>query len=374
MAGEVRGSLIAVGHCCQMQGGITYICNKLEAEGLRISRVVMLTPTTRDILGEIERALTDEVDFLIILYNLGLEIEGSIQTVCDLLSDRFSFEKNGILIGRSCKYKTICFILPADSSSCEKWIEKVILDRIQSEFSSSYPYRKRIIRVQELGISEVSKRVEDLGLTNLQWECLDKQVERWIVLYSSKVDPSLASELISKGEQKIRKALGSHYISSREEEPIEQTIGLLLRRKGIRLAIAESCTGGLLSARITSIPGSSEYFDRAFITYSNQAKIEQLGVPEKLISQCGAVSEPVAIAMAQGVRRVSGVDVSLAVTGIAGPAGGSPQKPVGTVFIGCDYKTNTQVVYRLFNGSRNQIREKAAQAALVLLWRRLSHD
>ncbi len=139
------------------------------------------------------------------------------------------------------------------------------------------------------------------------------------------------------------------------------------RARGLTLATAESCTGGLVAACLTEIAGASQVFDRGFVTYSNEAKTELLGVPPALIAEHGAVSEAVARAMAEGTLRHSPADVAVAVTGIAGPAGGSPDKPVGLVFIGAARRGGPARVERhRFEGNRTAIRRHAAAAALTL--------
>jgi nicotinamide-nucleotide amidase len=147
-----------------------------------------------------------------------------------------------------------------------------------------------------------------------------------------------------------------------------------LRKKGWKLTAAESCTGGLFSRKITSVAGASDYFDYGFIAYSNEAKVQLLGVPAELLGAHGAVSESVADAMARGARARASADASVAITGIAGPTGGSPGKPVGTVYIACATPTETLVERHSFSGSREHVQECAAQAALVLLWKVLAND
>ena len=130
------------------------------------------------------------------------------------------------------------------------------------------------------------------------------------------------------------------------------------------LATAESCTGGLVAAAITDISGSSEWFERGFVTYSNQAKSEMIGVPAELIEKHGAVSEPVARAMAQGALLNSRAQISLSITGVAGPGGGTPDKPVGMVCFGWTNRVTTIVETKHFKGDRTQVRSQAAQYAL----------
>ncbi|WP_323121494.1 CinA family protein [Burkholderia alba] len=140
--------------------------------------------------------------------------------------------------------------------------------------------------------------------------------------------------------------------------------GNKLRDEHLMLATAESCTGGMIAAAITDISGSSGWFERGFVTYSNQAKSDMIGVPAEMIDKHGAVSEPVARAMAEGALRNSRAQVSLSVTGIAGPGGGSEHKPVGTVSFAWSNRLHTSVETVVFKGDREQIRVQAATYAL----------
>ena len=144
-----------------------------------------------------------------------------------------------------------------------------------------------------------------------------------------------------------------------------------LLQRGWMVATAESCTGGLIAARCTDLAGSSAWFERGFVTYSNAAKTELLGVPEALIAQHGAVSEPVARAMAQGAAEHAHAQVSLAVTGIAGPTGGSADKPVGTVWFAWCVGQQLSSACRVFAGDRATVREAAVHHALQEVLRRL---
>lgn len=142
----------------------------------------------------------------------------------------------------------------------------------------------------------------------------------------------------------------------------------LCQQNGIKIATAESCTGGLIAAAITDIAGSSVVFDRGFVTYSNEAKAEMLGVPMVLIEQYGAVSKPVAEAMAQGAIEHSNAQLAVSVTGVAGPGGGSADKPVGTVWIGlCQRGMKPIATHHLFAGDRAAVRAKTVETALAML-------
>jgi len=167
------------------------------------------------------------------------------------------------------------------------------------------------------------------------------------------------------------KALVAPVIYAEGSQTIEQVVGETLTTLGFRLATAESCTGGLLAKRITDVPGSSRYFERGFITYSNASKVELLGVRAADLEAHGAVSAPVAAQMAEGAAKRAGAEVGIGLTGIAGPDGGSAAKPVGTVFIGLASPAGTVTRELHLPGTRATVRERSAQAALELARRRL---
>ena len=152
---------------------------------------------------------------------------------------------------------------------------------------------------------------------------------------------------------------------------LERQLADHLRSSGLTLALAESCTGGLIAARITALAGSSAYFAGAVVAYSNQVKEQVLRVPATLLKQYGAVSEPVARAMADGVRGLIGSDLALAVTGIAGPDGGTEEKPVGTVIIAISDRLGSQVEQFRFAGTRGQVRDQTVEQGLSMLKKRL---
>ncbi len=148
---------------------------------------------------------------------------------------------------------------------------------------------------------------------------------------------------------------------------LEQEVGNLLRQKGLTLGVVESATGGLLSHLITNVPGSSDYYHGSITAYSNEVKIKVVGVKADTISQYGAVSHQVAEEMAQRGRKALGVDICLADTGIAGPSGATPGKPVGLFYIGLSHQTETYSQKHNFPGDREQNKQRAAEAALVWL-------
>lgn len=169
--------------------------------------------------------------------------------------------------------------------------------------------------------------------------------------------------------QEVRSRL-AEWIYAEGQDTMEEVVGRLLSKQGRTVAVAESCTGGLIVYRLTQVPGSSAYLDRSVVCYSNQAKTDMLGVSEQLLFEHGAVSREVAAAMAKGLREQTGVSVALSVTGIAGPGGATETKPVGLVYIGLDGGGEDVMTRELrFHGDRSVIRQRAAQAALDLLRR-----
>jgi nicotinamide-nucleotide amidase len=160
-------------------------------------------------------------------------------------------------------------------------------------------------------------------------------------------------------------------VYSDDGRPLEQVVGDMLAARGLSIAVAESCTGGLLASRLTDVAGSSRYVERGIVAYSNRAKTELLGVAEDLLSEHGAVSEPVAHAMAEGIRARANTDIGVGITGIAGPGGGSAAKPVGTVVIAVAGVGEPKVRTFRFFGDREQVKFQGSQAALDMVRRRL---
>jgi PncC family amidohydrolase len=192
----------------------------------------------------------------------------------------------------------------------------------------------------------------------------------WVRLLARGPSRQSALSELAPVEAAVRAALGVDCYGS-DEETLEAVVGRLLVERTLTVSVAESCTGGLLGHRLTGIPGSSRYFERGVIVYSNRAKEEMLAVPAPLLAAHGAVSAPVAEAMAAGICRISGSPCSLAVTGIAGPDGGTPTKPVGTVFIAAAWPSGMNVRHFRFPGGRDAVKWQSAQSALDLLRRAL---
>lgn len=182
--------------------------------------------------------------------------------------------------------------------------------------------------------------------------------------------PDRAAAAVEAASRQVAEMLGLDAYSC-DGRSLEQVVGDLLVERRFRIALAESCTGGLLTSRLTDVAGSSRYVERAVVAYANEAKVSLLGVPRKLIDEEGAVSESVALAMAEGVRAGAMVDVGVGVTGIAGPGGGDAEKPVGTVAIAVVIPGTTRSRLFRFVGDREQVKFQASQAALDIVRRLL---
>lgn len=227
--------------------------------------------------------------------------------------------------------------------------------------------RSRVLRIAGLGESSVADMVSDLlGGSNPTVAPLASLGEVHLRITAKAANTAEADTMIDEMDRKLS-AILENSIFGRDDETLERVVVRMLIERGLTLAVAESCTGGLIANRITDVSGSSAAFVVGFVTYSNQAKKDFLGVDEQLISKYGAVSEQTARAMAEGARRVSGADVAISVTGIAGPAGGTAAKPVGLVYMALSVADGTIAFEHRFSGSRMDIKLRASQAALNML-------
>jgi len=230
---------------------------------------------------------------------------------------------------------------------------------------------RRVFKITGLTESEVDTKIRDVfpRIPELRLTILARpgQVEVHIAAFSQEGarDGPSALERLSRD---VLDRLGKNVFSTNGEE-IEEVVGTLLRRRKRTLAAAESCTGGLIASRITDVPGSSDYFLEGSVTYSNSSKISRLEVSSELIDAHGAVSPEVARAMAFGVRIKTGADFGLSVTGIAGPAGGTPEKPVGLVYTALAWNGGVDIEKNFFLGKRTQVKFQASQRALDMLRR-----
>jgi len=243
-----------------------------------------------------------------------------------------------------------------------------VAPRLESLLSRSGELVRRVLRVVSLSESAVDERAKDL-LTSSKIEC-------GIIASPGEIEIHLQArgkeeiEELKWLEEELYRRFGDD-IFGVDEDTLEAVVGMLLRKEGGTLAVAESCTGGLLGSRITDVPGSSDYFLLGVVAYSNRAKVELLDVSQDLIESYGAVSEEVAKAMALGVRKKGDADYGIGITGIAGPSGGTEEKPVGLVYIGLSTRSKTFARRFVFSGERLRIKRFATQMALDILRREL---
>jgi nicotinamide-nucleotide amidase len=246
----------------------------------------------------------------------------------------------------------------------EAWCRSVAAGR-----GGATPIRRRVLKITGRTESHVEEALQPLYA---RWQRADPPVSVTILAapgqielhLSARGEPAAAQEVLERAAAEAGDALGTDVFSD-DGRSLEEVVGGLLRARGWKIAVAESCTGGLFASRLTDVPGSSDYVQLGVVSYSNVSKIDVLSVPADLIEVHGAVSEPVAVAMATGARERAHADVGVAITGIAGPGGGTRQKPVGTValaVLGPDGVARVRTAR--FRGNRLQIKFQAAQAAL----------
>ena len=262
--------------------------------------------------------------------------------------------------------KAIAFFMPGVPREMTKMFEEQVEPRVRH----LAPNTACQVRLRTFGLAEsvVGERLagvesEHPGVT-IGYRAHFPEIE--VKVLARAATPGAARDACERGAASVRSRLAD-VLYGEADDTFAGVVGRSLRNKGITLAIAESCTGGLVGHMLTREPGASDYLLVDAVTYANAAKTRLLGVDEDVIRGHGAVSGEVAAAMAEGVRRVSDADVALALTGIAGPSGGSPEKPIGTVYVAVSSAAGTVVKQRHFAGDRHQIQTLAAYTGLLLL-------
>ena len=266
---------------------------------------------------------------------------------------------------------TAIALLPGPPREMHPMFENFVLPRL-AEKSGSLRVVRRVLRVAGMGESALDELIAPVYLQyeNPQTSILFNQTEVEIQLTANGRTDQEANVLLDRVSEQLEERLGKA-IFSFAGETIEEVVALKLSVGRYSLAVAESCTGGLIAQRLTALPGASKFFIEGVVSYSNESKTRTLGVEPMLLLEHGAVSAPVAEAMAEGVRSRAGTDFGLSVTGIAGPDGGSEEKPVGLVYIALADDAHTEHRKLKLPGDRHLIRWRASQAALDLLRHRL---
>lgn len=261
----------------------------------------------------------------------------------------------------------ILYAMPGVPSEMRHMLDAFILPELR-RYSAGQAIVVRRLRCFGAGESKVAEMIGDAMQRgrNPLVNCTVNMGVITLEIVATAASTDEAEAMAIRKEQSLRAVLGD-LVYGVGDQTLAEVVGEHLVRTGQSLAVAESCTGGLLASLITEIPGSSRYFTYGWVTYSNRAKNTELQVPVEMIDKHGAVSEQVALAMAQGARRRSGADYAIAITGIAGPGGGSEQKPVGLVYIGVDSRDGAETSRFVFSSDRCFVRLRAAQTALNML-------
>ncbi len=273
----------------------------------------------------------------------------------------FNYERDG----------TLFYFLPGVPIEFQSMMREYVLPDLGRRYCRRVKRCAKLIKTFGLPESELAEMLKGIEREGIRLGYRSHFPEVHLRVSASSSNASGAQELMSEFVDEILMRLGDSVFTT-EGELIEEVVGRLLCENNFTLATAESCTGGLLSHRITNVPGSSSYFLESIVSYSNESKSRVLKVPVELIDLHGAVSAPVVEAMAAGVRKLSGADLGVGISGIAGPDGGTVEKPVGTVFIGMDSEIGQAVSHEyLFHGDRERIKLITVETALNLIRKNL---
>ncbi len=258
-------------------------------------------------------------------------------------------------------------LLPGPPNELVPMFEESVAPYLES--LTSEVIASQTVKICGLPESEVETRVKDMidSQTNPTIATYAKTGEVHIRVTASAGSLKEARKLIKPVVKELKARFGYDIYSTEEDTTLEKSVVELLQANKLNVTSAESCTGGMLSARLINVPGASDIFKAGFVTYSNKAKRKFLGVKKSTLQKYGAVSRQTAEEMAKGAAFVNKADVAVAITGIAGPDGGSEEKPVGLVYIGCSVKGSVTVKEYHFRGNRTKIRESATSAALILM-------
>jgi nicotinamide-nucleotide amidase len=263
----------------------------------------------------------------------------------------------------------LIFVIPGVPAEAKLMVTNGVIPALHQHFPQDELYIiKQTIRTFGLSEAAVDNQVKDIDFKSLGVSIGFYPVfpENHIVLIAQSKNQEEARKNLQKAQEEVS-AHVQDYIFAYGETTLEEVIGALLTEKKLTIAVAESCTGGLITSRLTDVSGSSDYLERGLVTYSNAAKISMLSVPAEIIEKHGAVSEETARLMAEGVRKLAGTDLGLSSTGIAGPTGGSKEKPVGTVYIALADSQKTICRHYSYRWDRKRNKDMFSEAALFLL-------
>ena len=390
-----------------------FLSRALSALGIDVFYRVTVGDNTARLAETLERALS-RADLVITIGGLGpTQDDLTKETIAEVLGEpmvidpesekviRAFFERRGLPIAQSNlkqalkpesgsaipnsvgtapgtivdKNGKIVIALPGPPSEFVPMVEKSVIPYLSHKISGARTVIvSRSLRIVGIGESAAEEKVKDLlATTNPTLAPYAKSGECELRITAKAADEETARTMIAGLEQQVRERLGD-FIYGVDEDTLESVVVHMLVERKLKFALAESCTGGLVSHRVTNVPGSSDTFLAGLVSYSNAAKTKFLGVTEEMLHEHGAVSPEVAHVMAEGAAARTGADIAVGITGIAGPGGGSPRKPVGLVYIGLKTPEGTEVSKNLFAGSRQEIKLRASQVALNLVRMHLIRD
>ena len=421
---EVSAQVISIGNEIMLghipNTNAQFISNKLAAIGIKTSKHIDIPDDPAAIISSIRKAFT-ESEIVILSGGLGPTVDDlTLECIAKALSRKLIFNKKiaerikahfksrkikmpannlrqalvpegGIPIDNKIGTAPglIIPLTPIPSPISSKWervrvraliafpgvpfelhpmLEQTVIPYLKKKFPSDRIIKSRVIKITGLAESKVNEIIEDILKIggDVQMGIYPHPEEIHVKITVTEKNEKSADKIIAGIEKQIRTRL-KDYIFGYDNEKLEEIVGKRLLKSGKTLAIAESCTGGLLANRITDIPGSSNYFKLGLITYSNESKNKLLGIPTQTIKKYGAVSKQAAGLMAKNVRILAGATYGIGITGIAGPGGGTNKKPVGLVYIALSTKTKTICKEFRFVGTRNLIKYKSTQGALNML-------
>ncbi len=301
----------------------------------------------------------------------GLRVGASMRKLARIPEGAFFLEPEG----QTCGYYLeqdgkLVFFLPGVPAEAGRLAAEKVLPLLLEAWPERAVVRRLTLNIFGLEEFDIGELVERVRRRQVEFSFLPVFPGHHLVLTATGEEPAEVEGRLGEVVAEVRGRLGAA-VYGEGAETLESVVGALLRDRSLTLALAESCTGGLVGHLLTEVAGSSDYLERGVVSYSDRAKVELLGVPAQLIERDGAVSAECAAAMAAGLRERTRTDVALSVTGIAGPSGGSPERPVGTVWFGLARAEGTATLHRRFRGARSEVKLQAAWTALDWLRRTL---
>jgi nicotinamide-nucleotide amidase len=296
------------------------------------------------------------------------EEQALVPSGCEVLMNHWGTAP-GMLFDEDGKFFVV---MPGVPHEMQNLMREYVIPRMKQK-AVGQVIKHRVLRTTGIAESSLYELLGDMGVLlggKAKLAFLPSQIGVRLRITVKSATVEGADSIIGEVEREIR-AKAERYIYAEGEVEIEEAVGRMLAERKLTISVAESCTGGFISHRITNVSGSSAYFDRGVVSYSNRAKMDILHVPRDVLEKFGAVSEEVARAMAEGVRKISSADIGISVTGIAGPTGGTPEKPVGLVYIGLADSAGAVVERRVMPDERLRFKDRVSQAALELVRKRL---